>query len=131
MKNKKIIAIIALIIGLIMVGGAVLLLTFNQGDEPVKPKDNEDIYGTDLEKDLTAKAMIYAAEKYNYTTESYEINVSEKDNNFIVEVKSKDGQLVENITIKKDDLQGWSPDNASPEEIIESGEEGSISTRPE
>lgn len=118
MKKNKILAAIILIAGIIMVGAAIFLLVSKPEEKPVKPKGNEDIYGTDIEKDLTAKAMIYVANNNNYTTENYLIEVEQKDNNYIVTVKSKDNQLIENITIDEKTLQEWKPDNTSPEEMV-------------
>ena len=118
MKKKKLVATIIIVIGIIMLATATILLVPKSKDKQEKPKDNGETYGTDLEKHLTAKAMIYVADNNNYTTENYLIYVEKKDNNYVVTIKTKDNQdVVESITIDKNILQKWKPENASPEGI--------------
>lgn len=127
MNKKRVIGYVILGIGLIIILVGVLLFVFG----PVKEKDsskNEDpSYGTDLEEDLPAKAMIYVADEYQYTSEDYNIDVTVQDNNYVVEVKTKEDELVEEITVDSNTLQAWTPDSSSPEQFEPINESSSAS----
>lgn len=117
MKKKYMFAYAISGLGIAMIVVAIVLMPTSKENKKTKDKEITEKYGTNLDEDLSAKAMIYAADKYSYTTEKYQINVTLKDNIYNIEVKTNDGNLVDNINIKSTELKKWQPNVASPEEI--------------
>ena len=119
MKKKFIIGFgILIVIIIIAIVGVYIFVSKEKHSQDSTPQPStEATYGTDLNEDLMAKAMIYVANEYNYTTENYLIDISLQNDTYAISVNTKDNALVQQITIGSEELKKWEPDNASPEEV--------------
>ena len=116
MKKKAIICIIIILIILIaIIAGISLSSTSKEEKKGNTSQKADNPYGTNLNTNLPAKAMIYVADEYSYTTEDYLIDVSENNDVYVVDIKTKDNQPVKQISIDKATLKKWKPTTASPE----------------
>lgn len=110
--NKKLIIIISILLLIVFSICLYLLFKNNNSSNSVKNNESEEV---NLDKDLNAKAMIYVADKYNYTTEDYIIDVQKNNDSYIVTINNKENSKVDEVTINENKLKTWQPTTESPE----------------
>ncbi len=100
---------LTVIIAIILYSKSILNKTIDQNG-----KEKE----INLENDLYAKAHIYVAAEYGYTSEKYDIEVNQKDSYYIVKIieKGKDN-IINAFTINAEELKKWKEKNESNVEM--------------